>query len=74
VAIAAGRPLAPETPIPPEWRERVTALGYVAPDTMSDGVTPSWRPWSAGYDPDSPVDRAILATRAASFPWHGLEP
>lgn len=74
VAVAAGRPLAPQTPVPPVWRERVAALGYVAPATMSDGVTPAWRPWSAGYDPDSPVDRAILATRAASFPWHGLEP
>ena len=27
-----------------------------------------------GYDPSEPVDRAIMATRKASFPLHGLTP
>ena len=27
-----------------------------------------------GHDPDDPVDRAILATRQAVFPLHGLDP
>ncbi len=74
VAVASGRPVAPETPVPQSWRDAVEALGLAAPETMSDGAAPASRPWSAGYDPDSAIDRAILASRSASFPWHGLEP
>jgi acetoin utilization protein AcuC len=41
---------------------------------MTDGHRPAPRPWSSGYDPANPVDRAILATRRAVFPHHGLDP
>jgi acetoin utilization protein AcuC len=27
-----------------------------------------------GYDPANPVDQAIMATRQAIFPEHGLDP
>ncbi len=30
--------------------------------------------WARGYDPANPVDRAVLATRNAVFPEHGLDP
>ncbi|MGO1509193.1 MAG: acetoin utilization protein AcuC [Actinomycetaceae bacterium] len=30
--------------------------------------------FAEGYDPEDPVDRAILATRRAVFPEHGLDP
>jgi acetoin utilization protein AcuC len=30
--------------------------------------------WGNGYDPASPVDQAVLATRRAVFPEHGLDP
>jgi acetoin utilization protein AcuC len=29
---------------------------------------------SSGHDPGDPVDRAIMATRKAVFPHHGLMP
>jgi acetoin utilization protein AcuC len=74
VAVAAGRPLDPATPVPAGWRRAVEALGLPAPATMSDGADPAYRPWSAGYDPHSALDRAVLATRTAVFPWHGLDP
>jgi acetoin utilization protein AcuC len=31
-------------------------------------------PFESGYDPADPVDRAIMATRNAVFPLHGLMP
>jgi acetoin utilization protein AcuC len=30
--------------------------------------------WGNGYDPANPVDQAVLATRRAVFPEHGLDP
>jgi acetoin utilization protein AcuC len=40
---------------------------------MTDGVDPPVEPWEPGTTPDA-VDRAILATRVAVFPLHGLDP
>jgi hypothetical protein len=37
-----------------------------APDRYTD--------WSSGYDPAAWLDRAIMATRTAIFPLHGLDP
>ncbi len=74
-AVVAGRPLAPATPVPESWRRGIAALSDVdAPLTMSDDAAGTFRPWSAGYNPDDPVDRAVMATRGAVFPWHGLDP
>jgi acetoin utilization protein AcuC len=74
VGIAAGRPVDPETRIPDVWRRGVQARGLTAPPSMTDGASASFSPWSAGHDPHDPVDRAIMATRSAVFPWHGLDP
>jgi acetoin utilization protein AcuC len=75
LAIVAGRPLDPGTEVPEPWRRHVSErLGVVAPRRFTDGTTPSFRPWSTGYDPDAAVDRAIADTRNAVFPWHGLDP
>ena len=43
---------------------------------MTDGRRrrPCGGAWAEGYDPDDPVDRAIMATREAVFPLHGLDP
>jgi hypothetical protein len=30
--------------------------------------------WANGYDPANAVDQAVLATRRAVFPEHGLDP
>ena len=74
VAIAAHAPIAAQTPVPPAWREHVQErFGRPAPLTMSDDRQPSWRAWELGVDPDDAVDRAVLATREAVFPLHGLD-
>ena len=75
LAVVGGEPLDPDTPTPESWRAHVrAALGRAAPLTMSDGRDPAYRDWSEGYDPDSWLDRSILATRDAVFPAHGLDP
>lgn len=75
VAQACGHPVDPATPTPPAWREHVeSTVGREAPRTMTDGGSGAFTPWASGYDPDDAVDRAILATRRAAFPLHGLDP
>ncbi|QMU79526.1 acetoin utilization protein AcuC [Streptacidiphilus sp. PB12-B1b] len=73
VAIAAGRPIAPETPTPEEWRAEVfRRTGQRAPERMTDGMDAGWREFDDGYDPANRLDQAVLATRRAVFPHHGL--
>jgi acetoin utilization protein AcuC len=75
LAVVAGRPLEPATEVPEEWRAYVVRrLGQQAPLRMTDGRSPVYRDWSQGYDPNTWLDRAINATRAAVFPVHGLDP
>ena len=75
LAIASGNPIEPTVATPPAWRAYVEeVLGASPPHRMTDGRTPAFRDWSAGYDPDSWLDRAIHATRTAVFPLHGLDP
>ncbi|TRW44437.1 acetoin utilization protein AcuC [Georgenia yuyongxinii] len=75
VAVVAGRPLEPGTAVPEAWRRRVRDLADVeAPRTMSDGRDARFARFADGFNPDDAVDRAIMATRQAVFPWHGLDP
>jgi acetoin utilization protein AcuC len=75
LAEAAGRPLDPQLATPPEWREYVRArTGVRAPERMTDGAEAAFTPFSSGYDPADAVDRAVMATRTAVFPMHGLFP
>ncbi len=75
VAEAAHRPLDPATPLPRAWREHVEeTVGREAPRLMTDGEDGAFTGWSSGYDPGDAVDRAVLATRRAAFPLHGLDP
>ncbi|MES4904380.1 MULTISPECIES: acetoin utilization protein AcuC [unclassified Streptomyces] len=76
VAIAAGRPVAPEAEVPEEWRHEVyRRTRQPAPRRMTDGRAPQWRDFAErGYDPGDRLDQAILATRRAAFPHHGLLP
>ncbi|MGW4638229.1 acetoin utilization protein AcuC [Sphaerisporangium sp. NPDC004334] len=75
IAEAAGEPVDPQTVTPESWREYVALrTGEVPPLHMTDGRRPDYRDFSAGYDPADPVDRAIMATRKAVFPLHGLDP
>jgi len=75
IAEASGHPLEPATKTPRPWRELVgRRTGETAPLNMTDGRNPEFRDISNGYDPADPVDRAIMATRNAVFPLHGLDP
>jgi acetoin utilization protein AcuC len=76
LAEAAGHPIEPETGTPEDWREYVrNRTGEIAPRRMTDGATPmEVQTWGTGYDPANPIDQAILATRNAVFPEHGLDP
>ena len=61
--------------VPSAWREHVVRLlGRPGPAHMGDGRDAGFRPWEVGYDPDDPVDRAVMHTRKAVFPLHGLDP
>jgi acetoin utilization protein AcuC len=75
VAIATHAPVPPTTEVPTSWARYVQErFGRTAPARMTDGRDPSWRSWEVGYDPDDVVDRAVMATRKAVFPLHGLDP
>ena len=41
---------------------------------MTDGSAAAFTDFDAGYDPGDPIDQAIMATRNAVFPLHGLFP
>ena len=75
LAEASGHPIDPATPTPELWREYVewTATEQ-APAVMTDGATGAFPSFESGYDPGDPVDQAIMATRNAVFPLHGLMP
>jgi acetoin utilization protein AcuC len=74
LAIVAGNPIDPTTPVPEVWREEVQRrFGRVAPTRMTDGRDASYADWSTGYNPDTWLDRAIKATRDSSFPLLGLD-
>jgi len=74
LAIAANRPIDPDTPIPPGWAEHVRARGYRGelPTTMGERPVPEVRPWEPGGE--GWLDGAIGATRRAVFPLLGLDP
>ena len=73
--IVAGAPVEPDAEVPESWRAHVEELvDGTAPRTMTDGGQAAYKAFWTGYDPSSEVDRAIMATRSAVFPWHGLDP
>ncbi|MGH3417292.1 MAG: acetoin utilization protein AcuC [Actinocrinis sp.] len=74
LAEAAHRPIPADAQIPPDWREYAAErTGRPAPRSMADGHRPDPQPWANGFDPADPVDRAVIATRRAVFPHHGLD-
>jgi acetoin utilization protein AcuC len=75
LAIATGDPIDPATETPQAWRElaRTRRPAANVPTRMTDGEEARWTRWEPGGTPDS-VDRSILATRRAVFPFHGLDP
>ena len=72
---AAGRPLDPDAATPGPWREYVSLVtSQAAPETMTEGAPGEFASFDDGYNPANPVDQAIMATRKAVFPLHGLLP
>jgi acetoin utilization protein AcuC len=74
LAEAGGRPLDPSTEIPQSWRDDVACRGLRArpPTHMTEGGYTGFAHW----DPftESRVDRAVMRTRRAAFPYFGLDP
>jgi len=77
-AIAAHCPIPLDAEIPQAWRDYVNEVyGQSGPTHMGD-VRPKggrvwWRSWAAGFSPEDAVDAAVMATREAVFPQHGLD-
>jgi acetoin utilization protein AcuC len=75
LAEAVGNPIDPRSDTPGTWREYVQRrTGRTAPRSMTEGQSAEFISFDSGYDPAEPVDRAIMATRNAVFPLHGLMP
>ncbi|MFI6293784.1 acetoin utilization protein AcuC [Nonomuraea sp. NPDC050790] len=75
MAEASGSPVDPATRTPESWQRFVRErTGETPPLTMTDGRSPEFHDFSGGYDPADPIDRAIMATRNAVFPLHGIDP
>lgn len=77
-SIAAHRPIPLETRVPDGWRAHVDrTFGRSGPARMGDGQAEDdhvwFRSWDMGADPADTVDQAVLATRTAVFPLHGLD-
>ena len=77
MAELAGYPIDPGVRVPEPWRVRVShQCGRVAPLRMTDGAESTFTPWQsdvAAVAQVGSVDRAILDTRRAIFPLHGLD-
>jgi acetoin utilization protein AcuC len=75
LAVVTGEPVDPATPTPPAWRAlaKQRRPHREVPLRMTDEADVVYRPWQPTDDPD-PVDRAVIATRQAVFPLHGLDP
>jgi acetoin utilization protein AcuC len=75
LAEASGDPIDPTTPTPQTWRDYVGRVSAESPpELMTEGASTDFPSVDRGYDPDDPVDQAIMATRNAVFPSHGLFP
>jgi acetoin utilization protein AcuC len=74
IAEASGDRLAPDTEIPQSWQDDVRRRGLRTPPpvSMTEGAYVGFNRW----DPftETRVDRAIMRTRTASFPYFGLDP
>ncbi|MQA27971.1 MAG: acetoin utilization protein AcuC [Micromonosporaceae bacterium] len=75
LAIVTGDPLDPAVGTPLSWRElaRARRPRITPPLRLTDDCPAGYEPWQPGEDLD-PADRAILATRRAVYPLHGLDP
>jgi acetoin utilization protein AcuC len=73
LAAQLGREVDPNTPLPADWvaHTATVARGVRLATSMSDGAAPRWSAWDGSGEEG--VDRAILQTRRAVYPLHGLD-
>jgi len=75
IAVMAGKSIEKTTPVPDSFVAYVRALtGSVITPLMTDGAEPWAKPIEQGFNPQNPVDSAIMQTRMAVFPHHQLDP
>ena len=77
IGVVTGRPVDLTTPVPDAWLQHVRDVyDREGPPLMGDrgGREIRFGRWEDGYQPDDPVDSAIMATRRAIFPGWGLDP
>jgi acetoin utilization protein AcuC len=73
IATVLDRDVAGDTAIPPRWTAHTAALtGRELPTTMTENASTAHEAWGDGHA--ERVDLAILETRRAVFPLHGLDP
>lgn len=84
LAHATGAAIDTSTEIPQVWLDQLTELrlpdmpstslpGITSPPTtMGEGASVDYEPWAG--DNETPIDRAIIAARGASYPLAGLDP
>ena len=75
VAISAGLDISPEAEIPRRWLDYAYEQTELqGPEYMTDGFNGGFNSFAHGYNPEMKIDRAIMATRKAVFPFFGLDP
>ncbi|MGH8918391.1 MAG: acetoin utilization protein AcuC [Actinomycetes bacterium] len=74
LATVLDRDVDPRTAVPADWiaHTATIARGVPLPTSMTDDVQAHWTPWDGSEH--TAVDRAILQTRRAVYPLHGLDP
>jgi acetoin utilization protein AcuC len=75
LATVLDRDLDPNTPLPADWVAQASKLlpaTAALPTSLTDHVDTAFEPWGGGED--TQLDRAIMDTRRAVFPLHGLDP
>ena len=75
LATVLDRDIDPNTPLPADWVAHATTLlppAAALPTSMTDAADVTFAPWDG--DVRNQLDRAILDTRRAVFPLHGLDP
>lgn len=75
LAVATGATVDPAALTPPGWRDLAKRRRPAddVPLRMTDDVDPTYEPWEPTGE-GSALDRAVMATRKAVFPLHGLDP
>jgi acetoin utilization protein AcuC len=74
LATVLDRDVDPNTPLPADWVAHASTIApnWPLPSSMTDSADTEFVPW--GGEVDTPVDLAILETRRALYPLHGLDP